>query len=223
MVDSKWSFELAWLVNIYLHCALLHMTEKQNDRSAQIIEQATRLFSQDGYKKVTIRQLAVACGITDAALYKHFASKEAIYTAVLEAVEARLADQEVLDKIAEETNVESLLKRLAEHILQFFTEHADLYRLLLYSALEGHERASHVFGMIRGRYLRFLIEQLNRMLETGEIVESNTEITSRCFVGMVFDCAMGFSLFKGMQGKVHEASTVIANNIPIYVNGLKKR
>lgn len=199
------------------------MPEKPSDRSVQIVEEATRLFSRDGYKKVTIKQLAVGCGITDAALYRHFESKEAIYIAVLESVKARLADRETLDDIARVSDVESLLKRLAEHILEFYTKHAELYRLLLYSALEGHERASDVFGMIRGRYVEFLIEQFDGLLAAGQIVESNTEITARCFVGMVFDCAMGYSLFKGMQGKVHEPSVVVANNVPIFVNGLKKR
>jgi AcrR family transcriptional regulator len=199
------------------------MDTKPSDRSKQIIEEATRLFGQDGYKKVTIKQLAAACGITDAALYRHFRSKEAIYAEVLKSVEARLVDQEVLDRIAEEKNIEVLLKRLAEHIIEFFGRNPDLYRLLLYSALEGHERASQVFGMIRGRYIRYLVEQLDRLFDAGEIVEKNSEITARCFIGMVFDCALGFSLWKGMQGKGYKASEVVANNIPIYVNGLKKR
>lgn len=199
------------------------MNAKPIDRSARIIEEATRLFSQHGYKNVTIKQLADACGISDAALYRHFESKQAIYAAVLESLEPRLVDQKVLDKIAEQKDVGALLKGLAEHIIEFFGKNTDLYRLLLYSALEGHERASHVFGLVRGRYIKYLIAQFNRLIEAGEIVEKNSEITARCFIGMVFDCALGFSLWKGMQGKVYSASEVVANNIPIYVNGLKTR
>jgi AcrR family transcriptional regulator len=197
------------------------MDANHGDRSAQIIDAATSLFSQHGYNSVTIKQLADACGITDAALYRYFDSKQAIYIAVLDSLETRLVNQEVLDKIAEKKEVGSLLRGLAEHIIEFFGQNSDIYRLLLYSALEGHERASHVFGLIRGRYIRYLIEQLDYMIETGEIVKKNTEITARCFVGMVFDCALGFSLWKGMQGRTYSASEVVANNIPIYVRGLK--
>jgi AcrR family transcriptional regulator len=198
------------------------MSTKPNNRSDQIIQQATLLFSESGYGKVTIKQIANCCGITDAALYRHFKSKEAIYSAVLESLEVRLVDQKVLDKLAQEKELEALLTKLAGHIINFFDRNADLYRLLLYSALEGHEQASRVFGVIRGRYIRFLVNQLDRLFDDGKIIKKNNEITARCFIGMVIDCAMGFSLWKGMQGKMYKASEVIANNIPIYVNGLKK-
>lgn len=199
------------------------MSKNSAERRKQIIEAATRLFSQDGYKKVTIKQIAAECGITDAALYRHFNSKDDIYTEVLGAVKNRLAEQEVLDKMAENTTIETLLKGLAEHVLDFFSANGDIYRLMLYSALERHEHATRVFTMVRGRYIQYLIEQLDLLYEKGEIVAKNNEITARCFVGMVFDCALGYSLWRGMQGKVYEASQVIANNIPIYVYGLKNR
>ena len=190
-------------------------------RSEQIIEEATTLFSRYGFKDVTVKQLAVACGITEAALYRHFSSKRAIYTAVLEAMENRLVQPHVLDAIAEAEQIDELLRGLAEHILEFFTNNEDLYRLLLYSVLEGHERSARVFDMIRGRYIRFLVKHLDGLYESGEIVQKNNEITARCFVGMVFDCALGFSLWKGMQGRVYEPAAVIANNIPIYAKGLR--
>ena len=199
------------------------MNKNSADRHRQILEVATRRFSQNGYKKVTLKQIAADCGVTDAALYRHFSSKDAIYSEVLESVRHRLADQQVLDKIAENQTVEGILKGLAEHILEFFGENGDIYRLMLYSALEGHEHAKKVFEMVRGRYIQYLVEQLDLLYEKGDVVAKNNEITARCFIGMVFDCALGYSLWKGMQGRIYEASQVIANNIPIYVYGLKNR
>ena len=76
--------------------------------------------------------------------------------------------------------------------------------------------------MIRGNYVKFLIRQLDRLYEAGVIVEKNNEITARCFVGMVLDCAMGLSLYKGLQGRTYEPDSIIANNVPIYVRGLSK-
>jgi AcrR family transcriptional regulator len=200
------------------------VTEKAGrfDRRTEIIEKATELFGRHGYEKVKVREIAETCGVTEAALYRHFRSKDAIYVAVLESLESRLVDDEFFAGLGKEQDVESLLTGLASHIISFFTENNDIYRLLLYSALEGHERAKRVFDLIRGRYVRFLKRQLDLMHEAGHIVPKNNEITARCFIGMVFDCALGFSLWRGMQGRVHEPSRVIANNVPIYVNGLKK-
>jgi len=192
------------------------------DRRTQIVEKATELFALKGFGPVSIKEIADACGVTEAALYRHFDSKGAIYRAALDAVATRLSDEDVLTRLEKEDDIEALLKSLATHIVTFFTADPAIQRLLLYSALEGHERSHTVFDLIRGRYVRFLKKQLDAMCETGHIVEKNNEITARCFIGMVFDCALGFSLWKGMQGKAHTPSEVIANNVPIYVGGLKK-
>jgi len=191
------------------------------DRRQQILDTATRLFSNDGYQRVTMKQLAEACGVTEAALYKHFESKAQIYAAVLESIESRLEDADVLNGLGDTDDVEKLLRGLARHILSFFGENEYLYRLLLYSALEGHEKAQHVFTVIRGRYIQFLSARLDVLRERGMIAEKNNEITARCFIGMVFDCALGFSLWRGMQGTIYEPSVVVDNNVPIYAKGLK--
>jgi AcrR family transcriptional regulator len=197
------------------------MAEKPETRAEQIVREAARLFSRDGYRNVTVKQLAAACGITEAALYRHFESKDDIYAAVLDKVEERLTDEDFFDRYRDEMDVETLLNALANHILVSYRNNSDVCRLLLYSALEGHEKAGRVFNAVRGKYLWFLVGRLDRMFEAGKVVEKNNEITARCFVGMVFDCALGFSLWKGMQGRTHEPAKVVANNVPIYVEGLK--
>lgn len=191
------------------------------DRKAQIITEATRLFSEYGFDKVTIKQLADACGITEPALYRHFASKEAIYDAVLDSIEKRLRPQEFFDKLKDERNLEILLKKTAQHILDYFTTNEDIYRLLLFSALRDHSKAKKVYQLIRGTYVRFLVDRLDQLYEQQILIQKNNEITARCFIGMVFDCALNITLWKGFQGKSFKPQEVIANNIPIYVRGLQ--
>ncbi|MEW5795072.1 MAG: TetR/AcrR family transcriptional regulator [Candidatus Zixiibacteriota bacterium] len=191
------------------------------DRKSQILVFATEAFSRDGYDKVTVKQLADQCGITEPAIYRHFASKDAIYIGVLESLRDRLKYEELFKQLEQENDLESLLRSIARHIIAFYTENADIYRLLLYAALRGHDKAKRIFELIRGPYVRFLVEQLDRMHQQGLIVKKQSEITARCFVGMVFDCAMGNSLWKGLQGKSYDPETIVNNNVPIYVRGLK--
>jgi AcrR family transcriptional regulator len=190
------------------------------NRKQQILELATELFGREGYDKVTVKRLADACGITEPAIYRHFRSKEDIYISVLESLKGRLDYQETFARLEDETNIETLLKTLAEHIIDFYSHNADIYRLLLFAALRGHDRAKRIFDMIRGTYVRFLVKQLDRLRREKLIIEKNNEITARCFIGMVFDCAMGMTLWKGMQGRSYEPRQVIANNVPIYSRGL---
>ena len=57
----------------------------------RIIATATRLFTEEGYEGTSIDLVLRTCGISRGALYHHFASKEALFTAVLEMAEAHVA------------------------------------------------------------------------------------------------------------------------------------
>ncbi len=190
------------------------------DRKAQILSEATRLFSEAGYDKVTIKQLADACSITEPALYRHYASKEAIYNAVLDSIESRLGTNELFPELEKVNEILPFLEAFALHIIHYFTKNEDIYRLLLFSALRGHNKAKKVYQIIRGSYVKFLVIQLDRFYEDGKIIKKNNEITARCFTGMVFDCALSTTLWKGFQGKAFKPEEVVANNVPIYARGL---
>lgn len=48
-----------------------------------ILDQAEALFTQHGYQGVSMRMLAEASGVTNAALYYHFENKEALFSEVM--------------------------------------------------------------------------------------------------------------------------------------------
>jgi AcrR family transcriptional regulator len=61
--------------------ALAHPQAKMRPR---ILEEATRQFVERGFDGVSIRDLARACEVTNAALYYHFPDKEHLFLEVLE-------------------------------------------------------------------------------------------------------------------------------------------
>jgi AcrR family transcriptional regulator len=166
--------------------------------------------------------LAAACNITEPALYRHFSSKEAIYDAVLGSLGSRLDCESLFVSLEREDDVEVILRELALHIIKFSRKNQDVFRLLLYSALAGHARAKRVHRTIRGVYENFLVRQLNRLYRKRLIVKKNNEITARCFVGMVFDCALSVTLWRGFRGREFRAPQIVANNVPIYARGLRR-
>ncbi|HST83414.1 MAG TPA: helix-turn-helix domain-containing protein [Kineosporiaceae bacterium] len=72
-----------------------------DDRTGHILDSALTVFSQYGYAKTTMQDIARAAGMSRAALYLHFASKEDLFRAgsrrahdrALELVDASLAEQ----------------------------------------------------------------------------------------------------------------------------------
>ncbi len=53
------------------------------ERRASIIKTAVTVFVEKGFSGTTTRELAAAAGVSEALLFKHFPSKEALYSAIL--------------------------------------------------------------------------------------------------------------------------------------------
>lgn len=159
------------------------------DRKKQIVDEAMRLFSQSGYDGVTIKQLAEVCGISEPALYRHYASKEVLYDAVLDSIELFMSYDDLFERLDKEPEIRVIFTELASHILGFLNTPYQLYRLLLYSALHDHSKARKIFRELRVPCVKFLIRQLNIKYSEGKIKKKNNEITARCFIGMVFEWA----------------------------------
>lgn len=191
------------------------------ERKKQIIDEASRLFSTYGFRKVTVKMLADACGITEAALYRHFDSKEKIYDEVLESLQNRIDVSSLREKISRTDDIEEILVGIAEHIFNSYIKHKELARLLLYSSLEKHSLANRVFTAVRMPYVQLLIERLQELIAGRKIHKVNPEMTARCFVGMLTDCSIGLNLWKRVQGTVFQPEDMIKNNIPIFARGLK--
>ncbi len=55
----------------------------QPDSRTRILQQATQLFIEQGYHRLSMRELAEAAGISKAGIYHHFKDKESLFLAVL--------------------------------------------------------------------------------------------------------------------------------------------
>ena len=71
---------------------------KQEATKQRILDKALELFSERGYDSVSVGEIADAVGIKAPSLYNHFASKQAIFDALVESTAARYeADTDRLD------------------------------------------------------------------------------------------------------------------------------
>ncbi len=64
---------------------------KQEDTKQKILDKALELFSAQGYDAVSVGEIARAVGIKAPSLYNHFASKQAIFDALVESTAAQYA------------------------------------------------------------------------------------------------------------------------------------
>lgn len=59
-----------------------------NSTKSRILDEALVMFAENGYRGTNLRDLAARLGLSKSALYKHYASKESIWNALLDRMEA---------------------------------------------------------------------------------------------------------------------------------------
>jgi AcrR family transcriptional regulator len=62
--------------------------EQGEETAKQLVKTAREMFSQQGYANVSTTDIVQAAGVTRGALYHHFDGKQALFRAVVEAVQA---------------------------------------------------------------------------------------------------------------------------------------
>ncbi len=191
------------------------------NRRQSLIEISSRLFAEQGFQGTTVRQIARECGITEAAIYKHFDNKVHLYEQVILSKSRQHEITEYLKGMAALDDVEQVLRAVATHILETARKDPELIRMLLYSSLEGFRSSTLLYREFRQPYIQFLREELKARKESGEIRDINHFISSRCFVGMVMDCALNVELWNKLESTVYSADAVINNNVPIFAAGMR--
>jgi AcrR family transcriptional regulator len=96
----------------------------------RILDQAQRLFTARGYHGVSIRDIAQACGLSNAALYYHFGSKRNLYFEVLKEHLATL-NLCLQEAGAIEGTCRERLANMARTYAQMILEYQDTVQLLL--------------------------------------------------------------------------------------------
>jgi TetR/AcrR family transcriptional regulator len=123
------------------------------DRRSQLIASAIEMFSRHGFSGTRTRDIAAACGVSEGILFRHFATKEDLYRAILESHANEAGSDEwmrSMKRLAAARNDRALVEGMTSHILKSFRENAAFHRLMLYALLEGHalaDMAHQQFGL----------------------------------------------------------------------------
>jgi AcrR family transcriptional regulator len=121
----------------------------------QLVDAATRVFAERGYDAASVEAVLAATGVSRGALYHHFKGKDALFAAVLEATEERIAAAIVGAARAAATPREAL--RAGAHAWLRLAEDPAAQQIALIDApaVVGWERwreidARHGFGLLKG-------------------------------------------------------------------------
>jgi AcrR family transcriptional regulator len=149
----------------------------------RIVEVAYRLFIEQGFHATSMRQVAERAGVTVGGIYAHFASKEAIWEAVLMDHHPYHAVMTLLQQAGGDT-VSEFLKQTASLMIDGLGEREDVLNLLFIELVEFD-------GKHLERIYRLVLPDLARLGQVfaqkrGRLRPVPLPILARSFAGLFF-------------------------------------
>jgi AcrR family transcriptional regulator len=167
------------------------------ERRVTILDAAIRLFAERGFRGTTTRELAALVGVTEPVLYQHFETKRELYSAIIE-TKSREGEERfktVLGPYLETDDDRRFFSLLAELILEPYTKDVAYIRLLLFSAMEGHELAELFYERKLLCFYKMVSGYIERRMKQEAFRRMDASLATRAFVGMVSNFGLVRMLF----------------------------
>jgi AcrR family transcriptional regulator len=163
---------------------------RERDTRRQILDASLHLFSEHGFARTTVRAIARDVGITNAAIYYHFASKQELLEALLEERGIVPALQE-LQQATPEIAPRVALLAIARQAMSLMQSNRDFLRLMLMEALGGEPAAVAVYRRSMERWEKGMSRFLWAYAQRGQLRQVDTEVTARQIVTLVVAAFLG--------------------------------
>jgi AcrR family transcriptional regulator len=192
------------------------------ERRRQIIEAATTLFSRKGFRGTTTREIARAVGVSEAMLFKHFATKEELYAAI---IEAKSHVEQLMDTVVEAAqrgDDAEVLRTLAREMIARTRTDPTLMRLTFFSALEGHALSDMMFRSRVQQLDDFLSRYIARRIAAGAFRDVDPMQAAWNFSGMVAYHVQRRELFGQKPPRHLTSDRAVEEMVQLFLNGVRR-
>src|SRR3989344_3544179 len=143
------------------------MPRAKGERKLEILKALAQMLEAPKCERITTAALAERLAVSEAALYRHFASKAQMYEGLIEFIENSVFT--LANKIAEdETDGRKQAARLVEMLLAFAEKNPGMVRVMTGDALVGeHERLQARMNQFYDRFEATLKQSL-RVASDGD-------------------------------------------------------
>jgi len=176
-----------------------------------------------GFKGTTTREIAERAKISEATIFKHFAKKEHLYSAIIDMQCNDREGQSLLIKRLEGKDGREAFMAIALFLLQTHQKDPTFMKLLMFSALEGH-KLSDIFIKTRGlETLDYLAGYIAKLMKDGAFKKVDARLAARAFLGMVVHYSMMQEIY-GMKKFLKIPPKKTAETfVEIFFEGMKRR
>jgi AcrR family transcriptional regulator len=164
-------------------------------RKQQIARAAMEIISEEGLHNLVMVKIAKRVGVTDAAIYKHFRSKDDMLLFMIEDLEKSMIERfivhigHVVDPIAQ-------LYNLLSFQFEFIEENRGIPRIIFSESLQQQNKEIKVkIANLLTNYLQIIKDMLNAAKKNGQVnKEVDVDAAASIFVGMIQSSVVFWSL-----------------------------
>ena len=192
-------------------------------RRNQIVAIAAELFSQKGFRGTTTKEIADQAGVSEAIIFRHFATKDDLYRAILDDRVDQTSERmkENLNEAAGRKDDQAYFGSLAYEMLEFHSKDRTFMRLLLFSALEGHDLSEIFFHSTAREMKNHIRRYIKQRITDGAFRPIDPAVAARAFVGMVLNQAQVRDIFR--DDDLRFSNRQMADRfVDIFLNGIRK-
>ncbi len=185
-------------------------------KQAQILQGALKIFLQQGYEGTSMDRVAAAAGVSKITIYKHFQDKEGLFTAMIERVTAQRFEV-VFGTLSLEESPGVVLRQVATRLLEMMAvDHEYIAFLRLIIGESGR------FPSLAQLFIQALPQKVWTLLSQyfaahPELNLSNPDAAARIFMGALISYVMTQKLLHGHEIAPMNADVFIASLVDIVV------
>ena len=158
---------------------------RPGERRLQILQTLAAMLEQPGAERVTTASLAAKIGVSEAALYRHFASKAQMFEGLIDFV-----DQSVIGLIRQVTDREpagpAQASRIVALLLQFAEKNPGMSRVMIGDALVlEHERLQERINLLFDKIEAQLRQSLRDANASSSTPTADTQVQASLLVAFM--------------------------------------
>ena len=193
----------------------------KDEKRQEILKSSMQLFARSGFRGTTTRDLATQADVNEAIIFRYFRSKTELYRAILEEKVHQGHDEHYIEvaKLAESSDPRTFLEFVGNKFLERHEQDSTFMRLLLFSALEGHELAEMFMEAMAVRDP--IVSYLERQMVEGTFRRMDPYLASRAFLGMLVAHIQMQEIFGQKKRVEFSREEVVKTFVSIFLQGMR--
>lgn len=161
-----------------------------SQRTRRIFQAAIDVFSEYGFEKATMDEIAARAKVAKGTVYYHFKSKEDLFVFLVEEG-AQLLHEQVLSRIPDAAHAEERLRVAIREQLRFFMENRD-FCIIIFREAWGEDSRQREFRRMLVHFVQSLRDIIEAGSEAGQLLVEAPDAIAWSIFGGVSNTALHY-------------------------------